>query len=140
MRPIERGLESIRVIYFHGVDSWRLMSNGLMEDGSHMDLIKHCPGLRTVAFWNWEYTSSAEEKNSPLAEQDTGNEIVSAFAFEELFHCRNLREFFINCNVPSHPSVLLKDAMDWMRTEFKRRNNQTVRIYAMRRGEEVTDS
>jgi hypothetical protein len=63
--------------------------------------------------------------------------VVAYFGLEELFHCRSLQKICLTSSGPygrapdsnKNSLVLTKGVMEWMKVEFKRRNNQTVDVH-----------
>jgi hypothetical protein len=139
MTPIERGLESVRIPWFQGVYNWKSIINGKKCGVCCTDLMKHCPGLQIVRLWNWYHNPDPKQDHTLeviSSGKDTINEIVEAYGLGEFFHCRTLREISVGCHLNKSPGEPLITAMEWIRTEFQKRNNQTIRIYSSRYGEE----
>lgn len=150
---VPRGLESIRELHFNDLTSplsyhiphllalppefpaltWK----------AYLDLGKRCSGLKTVYLKSSCLKSFCQElwdETMAMTDEEVVDVVVGELDLCALFECRKLRMVHFEivrgrrCDLVGHPERVrcldwrLGKLMDWIRDEFKRRNEQLVEV------------
>jgi hypothetical protein len=140
--PLHYGLESVRKLsipsFMYRPRNHMHAQAKLTPQQNYLDLAKKCPALRVLELSAWNGfripLDTWPESWEPITSDFQPDDIVKVAAyydFDDLSHCEVLEQLVfimdhgpLRCSPASNRTVV-----EWLQEEFKRRNNQDVKIH-----------
>ena len=138
MKPIERGLRSIRELYFydyacvHDLAQPEGHTKSVEDDvGPYDEVLERCPSLRRL--WVTIQKPCGHWGYDHLFEDNPFGNFVAPYSFERILSCKTLQTLNLLVEEPrdlrgTHNLSLVKCLVAWMQSEFKSRHSQIVNI------------